>query len=51
MASKKAKTKKTKRKKGEERRDRGRPEKLIDPIPGPLENILRAMVRPVRAKS
>ena len=46
MASRKSKTK---RKKDEEKRDRGRPEKLIDPIPGPLENILRAMVRPVRS--
>ena len=27
---------------------RGRPEKLIEPIPGPFEAIIKALVRPIK---
>ena len=32
----------------EEKRKRGRPEKLIEPIPGPFEDIIKALVRPIK---
>ena len=33
------------------KRKRGRPEKLIEPIPGPLKDIIKALVRPVKGPS
>ena len=33
---------------GKPRRPRGRPEKLIPPIPGPFENVIKALVQPIK---
>ena len=32
----------------DKKQKRGRPEKLIPPIPGPFEAIVKALVRPVK---